>query len=130
MNPDANFAPETVLAQKVITLTASERAIQLVFQDAGGTAFPFWSSRSRAEEVQKASPEYESFALREILLPNFLHWLVQLEADHIRIGLNWSAETLATHFDAGPDSDLVRHDSIQAIVLKERLQNQIDAKDA
>src|SRR5437868_1990255 len=127
---DAEFAREAVLGQKVITLTATDRAIQLVFQDSSGTAFPFWSSRSRAEEVRKARPEYEQYALRKVYLSNFINWLPKLEADGTRIGLNLSLERFSALLECWHDwnSHLVGEHTIQAIVLKEILEHEIEAQ--
>ncbi|EDY18587.1 hypothetical protein CfE428DRAFT_3972 [Chthoniobacter flavus Ellin428] len=130
MNDDADFIAEAISAQSVFTLTVTDRACQLVFQDAGGTAFPFWSSPLRAEQIRRSSPRFEHYALREVFLANFLRWLVQLESEHIRIGWNWSSETFARRFEESPSSDRVCQDSLPAITLKERLEKQIDEKTA
>ena len=127
---DAEFAREAVLAREVITLTIPEDAIQIVFQDASGTAMPFWSNRSRAEEIRKSRPEFEHYKLREVFLSNFVPWLTELEADRTRIGLNWSPETFGVLYERCHDvtSNLMRTYSVQAAILKEDLEREIDAQ--
>lgn len=60
---------------------------------------PFWSLRTRAEQVTAGVPAYEGFVAVEISLPEFRsRWLPGLERDGIRVGVNWSGAN-ATGYD-------------------------------
>lgn len=60
---------------------------------------PFWSSRSRAEKIVATVPAYAGFEVVEVSLASFLDkWLPSLEADGLRVGVNWSGPR-ATGYD-------------------------------
>lgn len=61
----------------------------------GSEVIPFWSSRVRAERVRKEHPKYERYEVDEITLSDFLAKTLQLlEAENIRVGVNWSGPRL------------------------------------
>jgi hypothetical protein len=65
----------------------------------GVRAQPFWSSRKRVEKVVARVPAYSGFAVVEITLETFLDkWLPSLEANGLRVGVNWSGPR-ATGYD-------------------------------
>jgi hypothetical protein len=68
----------------------------------GFRAMPFWSLRSRAERIISTAPAYQGFSPVEIPLTEFRdRWLPRLEADGLRVGVNWSG-VRATGHDLDP----------------------------
>lgn len=67
-----------------------------------GRAMPFWSLRSRAENVITTVDAYASFQLIDLSLDEWRsRWLPGLEKDGLRVGLNWSG-TNAVGYDLEP----------------------------
>ena len=74
----------------------------------GGRAQPFWSARSRAEQIIANVPAYSGFEPIEISWDEFCaKWAPGLAWDGIRIGVNWSGPR-ATGNDLTPE-DLRRN---------------------
>lgn len=70
----------------------------------GLRAMPFWSLRSRAERIISTALAYRGFSPVEIPLTEFRErWLPRLEADGLRVGVNWSG-VRATGYDLEPPS--------------------------
>ena len=70
----------------------------------GVRAQPFWSSRSRLEKIVATVPAYSGFEIVEVGLDTFLDkWLPSLEANGLRVGVNWSGPR-ATGYDIAPNS--------------------------
>lgn len=68
----------------------------------GHRAMPFWSTRSRVEKAISNVVAYNGFEPVEIPLDDFTgKWLIGLEHDGLRVGLNWSDER-ATGYDLTP----------------------------
>ncbi len=68
----------------------------------GRRAQPFWSSRSRAEKIIAAVPDYAVFRPDEVSWEAFCHvWVPDLERDGMLVGVNWSGPH-ATGFDLEP----------------------------
>ncbi len=74
----------------------------------GQTSIPFWSLKSRAEEVIKNVPTFSNFQPHEISLEDFINrWLNGLEKDSLYVGVNWSGKR-ATGYDIKPNEVLER----------------------
>jgi hypothetical protein len=72
--------------------------------DEGVRAMPFWSLRSRAEQVIATVPAYEAFQPEAITVDVWRsRWLPGLAKDGLRVGLNWSG-SYATGYDVEPDA--------------------------
>jgi hypothetical protein len=68
----------------------------------GTRAQPFWSSRSRAEQIVQTVSAYRSFEVVEIEWPAFCdRWAPGLEKDGVHVGVNWSGDR-ATGYDLKP----------------------------
>jgi hypothetical protein len=68
----------------------------------GKRATPFWSTRSRVENVIASVPAYAGFRPRELTLEEFrTRWLDGLERDGLLVGINWSGAS-ATGYDVEP----------------------------
>ena len=75
----------------------------LVFRISDMDVIPFWSSRSRLDEVQNTHAKYRKYLADEISLDAFLtKTLPQLRDEQIRIGVNWSGQRL-TGYDLSAD---------------------------
>ena len=67
----------------------------LIFPKDGYEVIPYWSSRSRVERVKEQHPKYREWAVDEICLKDFLSDLApRLQADGMRVGVNWSGKRL------------------------------------
>ena len=65
-------------------------------------AMPFWSSETRARLTIETVASYRNFTPHQLTLEVFRdRWLVGLENDALRVGINWSGER-ATGFDVAP----------------------------
>lgn len=65
-------------------------------------AMPFWSARSRVENVIANVATYKGFDPVEVPLDDFTSkWLIGLERDGLLVGLNWSGDR-ATGYDVKP----------------------------
>jgi hypothetical protein len=72
-----------------------------------GRAQPFWSSRARVERIIRSSPAYRGFTAVELTWEDFREkWLPSLEADAIKVGLNWTG-VRATGYDLAPSDVLL-----------------------
>lgn len=82
-------------------------------RDAGGTpaprnadaqrAMPFWSSRSRVDNVIDSVADYANFEPVEIDLAGWRsRWLPGLAEDGLLVGINWSGAR-ATGYDMSPE---------------------------
>lgn len=72
----------------------------------GKRAQPFWSSKSRAENIIRTVPAYSGFELFELELKIFLErWITGLAKDGILVGINWIGGS-ATGFDVEPEQVL------------------------
>ncbi|MDR4886266.1 DUF2750 domain-containing protein [Fredinandcohnia sp. QZ13] len=83
----------------------------------GETSMPFWSLKSRAEQIIENVPAYSGFQPYEIKFDDFLNrWLKGLEKDGLYLGVNWSGKR-ATGYDMKPKEVL------------ERIQNELNLID-
>jgi hypothetical protein len=97
----AAFYREVARERKVWTVRDGE-GIPAPRNASGERAMPFWSSRTRAEAVIKASPAYADFKPVEISWDEFCKkWLPGLTKDGIRVGVNWSGPR-AVGYDIEP----------------------------
>lgn len=65
-------------------------------------AMPFWSSETRARLTIETVASYRDFTPHQLTLEVFRdRWLVGLEKDALRVGINWSGDR-ATGFDVAP----------------------------
>jgi hypothetical protein len=102
----STFYEEVVREQTVFTFT--EDGSFLVFRVDGKEVVPFWSSRSRLDRIQREHPKYRGYACEEIALKEFLATtLVDLAAEGVAVGVNWSGSRL-TGYDVSVD-DLRRN---------------------
>ncbi|MFI7068562.1 DUF2750 domain-containing protein [Kribbella sp. NPDC050124] len=68
----------------------------------GLRAMPFWSMKSRAENVIATVPAYSTMEPVEIALSEFRErWLPGLKDDGLHVGVNWSGGA-ATGYDMAP----------------------------
>lgn len=68
----------------------------------GRRVMPFWSSRSRIDQIVATVPAYAGFRPRELPLEEFVsRWLDGLDRDGLLVGINWSGPT-ATGYDVTP----------------------------
>ncbi len=89
----AKFYEQVVAESHVFTFL--DEGSFLVFPIHGYEVVPFWSSRTRLESIQRNHPKYRAFVPDEIALETFLgDTLEQLEAEAIRVGVNWSGKRL------------------------------------
>ena len=64
---------------------------------------PFWSSRSRAEQIVKTVPAYAGFEIVSVDWDAFRdRWLPGLGTDGLLVGVNWSGEQ-AQGYDIEPE---------------------------
>lgn len=77
----------------------------LVFRVDGKEVIPFWSSRSRLEQIQKRNVKYTAYSIKELPLREFMNWLPKLQKEGVYIGANWSGQRL-TGYDVSPN-DLI-----------------------
>jgi len=69
---------------------------------------PFWSLRSRAENVVATVPAYAAFDVVELQWQVFeARWVPGLKRDGVLVGVNWSGPR-ATGYDVSPD-DVVKN---------------------
>lgn len=69
----------------------------------GLRAFPFWSSRSRAETITKNVPAYAGFTPVEVSWEEFVkEWIPDATKDGFNIGVNWSGAR-ARGYDVKPE---------------------------
>lgn len=74
----------------------------------GRRRMPFWSRRSRAEQIIRTVRAYEGFRPLEISREHFeSRWLPGLQRDGLLAGVNWSGAG-ATGYDLAPDEVAVR----------------------
>lgn len=67
----------------------------LMFRVGGKEVVPFWSSRSRLEDIKEAHPKYAGYLISEETLQEFLdETLPLMEGEAIHIGVNWSGAGL------------------------------------
>ena len=75
---------------------------------AHGRAMPFWSKRSRAENVCNRVAAYQGFEVVAIPVQEWRErWLPGLARDGLAVGINWSGAR-ATGYDSTPDEILAR----------------------
>jgi len=87
------FFEQVAAERRVFTIT--EDGETLLFGTTGKRVMPLWSSRSRVERIQKLHPRYRAYRCSEMTLESFLEGaLARLEADDIRVGVNWSGQHL------------------------------------
>jgi len=69
-------------------------------------AQPFWSRKSRAEQIIATVDAYAGFAPVRVSLDDFRErWLPGLSRDGLRVGVNWSGGS-AAGYDMTPDEVL------------------------
>jgi hypothetical protein len=96
------------VAREKLVFTFTDGDSYLVFRVRDKEVVPFWSSLSRIESVQGSHSKYAKFAISKIPLAKFLaKTSAQLEREDIRVGVNWSGESL-TGYDV-PVPDLKRN---------------------
>jgi hypothetical protein len=79
----------------------------------GQRAQPFWSSRSRAQNIITAVAAYAGFVPEEIGWACFCaSWVPELAADGVLVGINWSGQR-ATGYDL-PPGDVQRN--LEAVI--------------
>jgi hypothetical protein len=89
----AEFYRKVVETGAVFTFTHDDEL--LVFSIHDREVIPFWSSRSRLENIQSTHLKYKSYSISEVSLQEFLtENLPLLEAEGISIGVNWSGPRL------------------------------------
>lgn len=68
----------------------------------GVRAMPFWSLKSRVEQLISNIPAYAAFVPVEIPLVDWRErWLTKMESDGFHVGLNWSGNR-AAGYDISP----------------------------
>lgn len=82
------------VAKKRMAFTFTNEGDLLVYPTKEGEVVPFWSSRSRLSKIQSFHPKYLRYEISEFSLQEFQSWLIQLEEEQIRVGVNWSSERL------------------------------------
>jgi hypothetical protein len=79
----------------------------------GKRAQPFWSSRSRVEQIIKTVPAYSGFEPYEVSWEDFCKkWVPDFVKDHLLVGVNWSGKR-AVGYDIEAEN-LVR--SVEAVI--------------
>lgn len=95
------FFEQVARERRVYVFLDGDSHIALPMRD--GTVMPFWSSRPRMVRIQKRQAKYRPFAIDELGLDAFLDGLLpRLEADEVRVGVNWSGPRL-TGYDYTPE---------------------------
>ncbi len=79
----------------------------------GKRSQPFWSSRSRVEQIIKTIPAYSEFEPYQISWEDFCaKWVPGLTKDSILVGVNWSGKR-AVGYDMEP-VELMRY--VQTVI--------------
>lgn len=75
---------------------------------AGETTLPFWSTKSRAQNVIDNVSSYQNFRTEPLALTNFIEaWLPGMKDDGLFVGLNWYGKR-ATGYNLTPSEILDR----------------------
>jgi hypothetical protein len=70
----------------------------------GIRTMPFWSSKSRVEQIIDSVPAYKNFEPVEVNLNEFYnYWLQELKSDGQLVGINWSGKR-AIGYDLAPET--------------------------
>ncbi len=101
------------LTNDVVFTVRDEGGYPAPITSSGNRAQPFWSKRSRAQQVIETVPAYASFEIVEIDGDTWRHrWLPGLERDGLLVGLNWSGKR-AVGYDLTV-ADLTRNLNVHA----------------
>lgn len=94
----AAFFSEVLATGEVFTIKDAD-GFPAPRNGSGDRAMPFWSKRSRAQNVCASVPAYEGFEVVLVPLSEWrVRWLPGLGRDGLRVGINWSGRR-ATGYD-------------------------------
>jgi hypothetical protein len=96
----SSFAPQVSRERAAFTFTDGGEL--LVFQAEGRNVVPLWSSLSRLVRIQERNPLFRKYECLRMSLEDLLSCLTQLEAQEMRVGVNWAGKDLIG-YDVEPE---------------------------
>ena len=91
-----------VAATRVVWTVRDAGGFPAPTTSSGKRAQPFWSSRSRAEQIIRTAPAYAGFEPFKVSWADFCaRWVPGLTADGLLVGVNWSGKR-AVGYDLEP----------------------------
>jgi len=92
-----------VAVNRVVWTVRDEGGFPAPITSSGERAQPFWSSRSRVEQIIRTVPAYSGFEPYEVSWEDFCQkWIPGLAKDGMKVGVNWSGKR-AVGYDLEPE---------------------------